>query len=112
MIREIDSRCLKGHRPLVKKDKDNAYREHRNEASKDKEKAKSHPLSSANQPQTQVSKKNKRHGSRRGHAAIGVNATEVALKNKDKIKDLSHIEYYTCKQKGHYTNKCFEKPKN
>ena len=52
MIKEIDSRCPKVHRPLVKKDKDNAYWEYHNEASKDKEKAKSHPLSSANQPQT------------------------------------------------------------
>ena len=53
MIREIDSRCPKKHRLLIKKDKDNDYREYRNKASnKDKEKAKSHLLSFANQTQT------------------------------------------------------------
>ena len=113
MIREIDSRCPKKHRSLVKKDKDNTYQEHRDEASnKDKEKAKSHLLSSANQPQTQASKKNKCHGSRQDHPAAEVNATEVVKKDKNKAKDLSHIECYTCKQKGHYANKCPKKPKN
>ncbi len=51
-ITEINVKCLKGYRPLIKKDKKNAYQEYRNETSKDKEKAKSHNLSSANQPQT------------------------------------------------------------
>ena len=52
MMREIDSKCPKRHKPSIKKDKNDAYWEHYYEASKDKEKAKSHPLSSANQPQT------------------------------------------------------------
>ncbi len=53
-VREIDSRCPKDHRPLAKKDKENIYREPRDEASnKDKNKAKFHNSSaSANQPQT------------------------------------------------------------
>ena len=40
-----------------------------------------------------------------------VNATAVKKdKDKDKDKkDLSNIECYTCKQKGHYTNKCPKK---
>ena len=92
MIREIDSKCPKKHRPSVKQDKDDAYQEHRKEASKDKEKTKSYLLFSANQPQTQASKKDKRHRSWRDHPATKVNATEVAKKNKDKAKDLSHIE--------------------
>ena len=105
MIREINSRYPKRHRPLVKKNKDNAYWEYRNELfNKDKEKTTSHPSSCANQPQTQASKKNTRHRSRRGHTATEVNATEVAKKNKDKAKDLSHIKYYTYKQKSHYAN--------
>ena len=50
------------------------------------------------QLQTQVFKKNKRHGSsERGHLAIGVNATKVAKKNKDKAKDLSYIKCYIYK---------------
>ena len=112
MIREIDSRYSKKHKLLVKKNKNDAYWEHHDEASKDEKKAKSHLLSSANQPQTQASKKNKHHRSWQGHPAIRVNATEVAKKNKDKAKDINHIECYTCKQKKHYANKCPEKPKN
>ncbi len=49
-IMEIDSRCPKSHRPLAKKE--DTYRESRNEAFKDKNKAKSQTSSSANQPQT------------------------------------------------------------
>ena len=113
MIREIDSRCLKGHRPLVNTDKNNVYWEHCNKAfNKNKEKAKSQPLSSANQPQTQASKKDKHHRSWRDHQAIGVNTTEVAKKDKNKVKDLSHIKYYTYKQKDYYANKCPKKLKN
>ncbi len=52
-VRDIDARCLKGHRPSAKKDKEDTYQEPQNEASKDKDKAKSHSSStSANQPQT------------------------------------------------------------
>lgn len=69
---------------------------------KKKAKAKFYNLLSANtsQHQTQASKKNKHHESRWGdYPTIGVNATEVAKKdkNKDKAKDLSDIECYTCK---------------
>ncbi len=49
-IREIDFRCLKGHRLLAKKDKEDTYWEPHNEASKDKDKAKSQTFSFANQP--------------------------------------------------------------
>ena len=113
MIKEINSRCPKRHRPSVKKNKDDIYQEHRNKASnKDKEKAKSYSSFFANQSQIQASKKNKRHESRQGHPVTGVNVTEVAKKDKDKAKELSHIECYTCKQKSHYTNKCPKKPKN
>ncbi len=114
-VRDIDARCPKGHRPSSKKDKEDTYREPQSEASKDKNKAKSHSSStSANQPQIQASKKDKcgrRRGHRRGHPAIGVNATKVAKKDKAP-KDLSHIECYTCHQKGHYAIKCPNKPKN
>ena len=64
MIREIDFRCLKEHKPSVKKNKDDAYWKHHDEASIDQKKAKSHPSSSANQPQTHVYKNDKRHRSR------------------------------------------------
>ncbi len=110
-IRDIDARCLKGHRPSAKKDKEDSYREPQNETSEDKDKAKSHSSSaSANQPQTQAPKKDKR-GRWGGHPAIGVNATKVAKKDKA-LKDLSHIECYIYHQKGHYATKCLDKPKN
>ncbi len=113
-VREIDSRCPKIHCPSAKKDKKDTYRELQNEASKDKDKAKSHSSStSTNQPQTQAPKKDKRgcQGGHGGHPATGVNATEVAKKDKTP-KDLSHIKCYACHQKGHYATKCPDKPKN
>ncbi len=97
-VRNIDARYPKGHRPSTKKDKEDIYRESQNKASKDKNKAKSHNSStSANQPQTQASKKDKRghRGGYGGHPATGVNATKVAKKDKAP-KDLSHIEWYIC----------------
>ncbi len=48
--REIDSRCPRGYRPSVKKDKDDANWEHWDETLKDK--IKSHNSSFANQLQT------------------------------------------------------------
>ncbi len=113
-IREIDFRCPKDHRPLGKKDKKDSYQEPQNEAYNNKNKAKSHNSStSANQPQTQAPKKDKRgcRGGYGGHLATGVNATEVAKKDKT-LKDLSHIKCYICHQNGHYATKCRDKPKN
>ncbi len=50
-VRDIDARCPKGHRSLAKNNKEDTYREPQNEASKDKDKAKSHSSSaSTNQP--------------------------------------------------------------
>ncbi len=110
-IRDSDIRCPKGYCLSAKKDKEDTYQELQNEASKDKDKAKSYSSSTyADQPQTQAPKKNKR-GCRGGHPATGVNATEVAKKDKAP-KDLSHIECYTCHQKGHYATKCPDKPNN
>ncbi len=41
-VSKIDSRCLKGHCPLAKRDKENTYQETHDEAFKDKDKAKLH----------------------------------------------------------------------
>ena len=57
--RKINSRYLRAHRLLVKKNKDNANREHR-DRDKNKDKTKFHNLSSTNsQLYAQVSQKNK-----------------------------------------------------
>ena len=110
--KKIDSRYPKEYKLLAKKDKNNASWEYCNEASnKDKDKAKSHNSSSVNQHQTQTPKKDK-CGCWESHLATGVNATKVAKKDKDKVKDLSHVKCYTCKQKGHYINKCPENSKD
>ncbi len=114
-VREIDFNCPKGHRPLAKKDKEDTYWEPCNEASKNKDKAKSQTSSSANQPQTQAPKKDKRgrRGGHRDYPATGVNATKIVKKDKDKTpKDLSYVKCYTCYQKDHYTNKYPKSQKN
>ena len=112
--RKIDSRCPERYKPLVKKNKDNAYWEQYNKAfNRDKEKAKSHNLSSfANQSQIQASNSKKCQRKGREGLATRVNAIKVAKKNNNKIKDLSYIKYYTCKQKSHYANKYLDNPKN
>ncbi len=93
-VGEIDSRCPKDQHRFEIKDKEDTYKEPQNEAFKDKDKAKSHNSStSANQPQTQAPKKDKR-GCWGGYTASGVNATEIVKKNKTP-KDLSHIRCYT-----------------
>ena len=64
-VKKIDSKSPKGYCLSVKKDKKDANWEHRNEAfSKDKEKAKSHNFSFANQPQAQASKNYQKIGKR------------------------------------------------
>ena len=73
--------------------------------------AKSYNPFSANQPQAQASKKRQKSW-RAGLLAIGVNITEVAKKDKDKAKDLSIVECYTCKQKGYYASRYLKKLKN
>ncbi len=109
-ISKIDARYPKGHRSLAKKDKDDANRKHQDETPKNK--AKSNNSFFANQLQTQASKKDKRGGCQGGYPATGVNATEVAKKDKNKAKDLSHVKCYTCKQKCHYINIYSKKSKN
>ena len=105
----MDARSLKGHCSLSKKNKKDTQWEHRDKTPKDK--AKSQTPATTNQPQTTASKKC--HGGQQGNRpATGVNATEVVKKEKDKAKNLSYVKYYTCKQKGLYTTKCPDKPKN
>lgn len=43
-----------------------------------------------------------------------MNTNKITKKDKDKnmAKNLSHIKYYTSKQKSHYINKYAEKPNN
>ena len=101
---------------MVKKDKNNAYWKQYNKVfNRNKEKTKFYnPLSSTNQPQTQASnsKKQLKKEQGRGHPATEVNATKVVKKDKDKVKDLSYVKCYTCKQKSLYVNKYPVKPKN
>ena len=58
--KKINSKCLKGYKLSAKKEKKKARQEHWD---KDKDKIKFHNFFLINnQPQTQASKKNKRHG--------------------------------------------------
>ena len=104
--------CLKGYRPLAKKEKTKTSWEYQDG---DKDKVKSHNFSFTNTSLllTEISKKNKHHGSHQG--GLNVNATEIADKNKDKnkdeAKDLSHTKCYVCKQKSYFNNKYPKKAK-
>lgn len=108
--RKIDSRYTKSYKPLVKKDKNDIDWEHQDEVpKKNKDKTKFDNVSfTNNQPQIQAFEKEQCHGNRWGHSVTEVNTTEVAKNEKDKVKNLSHIKWYTYKQKGHYTNKCLK----
>ena len=120
-IREMDSRCLRGQRPTKKEDKDSRdYEKNKSSQNPPTNASSSGTQSSLAQPKKEQNSRSRRGGSRRqgqgqNTPATGVNATAVRKdKDKDKDKkDLSHVECYTCKQKGHYANKCPEKePKN
>ena len=110
--RKINSKCPKGYRLLAKNKEDEVSQEHQN---RDKNKTKSYnPIfANTNQPQTQASKKDKRHRScQGGHPVTRINATKVVKKNKDKIKDLNYIKCYIYKQKSYNISKYSKKSKN
>lgn len=109
--KEIDFKYLRGYWLLVKKDKNNANQEYQDEISnKDKNKAIIYNSSFANsQPKIQTSKKYYR-SQQGGNLATRVNITKVIKKNN--TKNLSHIKYYTYKQKDYYVKKCPKKLKN
>ena len=117
--REIDSRYPRGQQPTKKKDKDSRdYKKNKSSQNPPTNTLSSGTQFSPAQPKKEQNSRFHRGGPRRqgqgqNTPATGVNATAVRKdKDKDK-KDLSNIECYTCKQKGHYANKCPEKePKN
>ena len=117
--REMDSWCPQGQRPTKKEDKNSRdYEKNKSSQNPPTNASSSGTQSSPAQPKKEQNSRSRRGGSRRqgqgqNTPATGVNATAVRKdKDKDK-KNLSNIECYTCKQKGHYTNKCPEKePKN
>ena len=119
--RKIDSQCPQGQRPTKKEDKDSRdYEKNKSFQNPPTNALSNGTQSSPTQPKKEQNSRSCRGGSRRqgqgqNTPATGVNATAIK-KDKDKDKDkknLSNIECYTCKQKGHYANKCPEKePKN
>ena len=119
--REMDSRCPQGQRPTKKEDKDSRdYEKNKSSQNPPTNASSSGTQSSPAQPKKEQNSRSRQGGSRQqgqgqNTPATGVNATAVRKdKDKDKHKkDLSNIECYTCKQKGHYANKYPEKePKN
>ena len=117
--REMDSQCPRGQRPTKKEDKDSRdYKKNKSSQNLSTNTSSSGTQSSLAQPKKEQNSRSRQGGPRRqgqgqNTPATGVNATAVRKdKDKDK-KDLSNIECYTYKQKGHYANKCPEKePKN
>lgn len=48
----------------------------------------------------------------KNYPATGVNTTKITQKHKDKVKNPSHVKYYTYKQKVYYASKFAKKSKN
>ena len=119
--REMDSRYPRGQRPIKKEDKDSRdYEKNKFSQNPPTNTSSSGTQSSLAQPKKEQNSRSRRGEPRRqgqgqNTPATGVNATAVRKdKDKDKDKkDFSNIEYYTCKQKDYYANKCPKKePKN
>ena len=116
-VREMDSRCYRGRRP-VKKDETSAPSKFSRDDNREKAKpADTQPSSSTagSPPSNRGQQKNRgnRRGPRSGRRdggtpATGVNATEVRKQDQrpEKRQDLSQIKCYNCQKMGHYATKC------
>ena len=117
--KEIDTQCPQGQRPTKKEDKDSRdYEKNKSSQNPPTNTSSSGTQAFPAQPKKEQNSRSRqgrpqRQGQGQNTPATSVNATAVKKdKDKDK-KDLSNIECYICKQKGHYANKCPEKePKN
>ena len=115
--KEMDSRCSRVQRPTKKEDKDSRdYKKNKSSQNPPINASLSGTQSSPAQPKKEQNsrfrqERSRRQGQGQNTPATSVNATAVRKnKNKDKDKkDFSNIECYTCKQKGHYANKCPKK---
>ena len=107
-IREIDAKCLQGYKPTKKEDKDSGENKSNDIPSADVPSGKQ--TSSTNQKKDQNYQEGPRHCSRWGQRqgqdspATGVNITP-----EKEEKDISHVECFYCRRKGHFANKCPQK---
>ena len=118
-IRNMDSRCSRGNRP-VKKDEKDSKNKSTDSASADtpsgKQSSSAQQISSINPKKDQDHQQGgfRRRGGRRRQGqthdslATGVNASTV----KKEVKDISQVKCYNCHRKRHYATKCPQRPKN
>ena len=115
--KEMDSRCPWDQQPTKKDDKDSKdYKKNKSSQNLLANVSLSGTQSSPAQPKKDQNSRSHRErlqqqSQGQNTPATSINATAVR-KDKDKDKDkknFSNIECYTCKQKGHYTNKYLKK---
>ena len=113
----MDSWCFQGQRPTKKNNKDSRdFKKNKSSQNPPANASSSGTQSLLAQPEKDQNshfcqREPHRQGQGQNTHIISVNATTIRKdkdKNKDK-KELSNIEYYSCKQKGFYANKCPEK---
>ena len=106
----MDSRCLRGNRPARKEEKDSG-RKNKSTDSAPTDTSSGKQTSSTQQASSIYPKKDHRRGPWRGKRrgqdspVTGVNAI---LKKEE---DLSQVECFYCRKKGHFANRCPQKKK-
>ena len=115
IIRDIDSRCPKGNKPARKEEKDSSGKNKSTDSALADTSSRKQ-TSSTQQTSSAHPKKDHRGGPRRGRRrgqdsrgqnspATGVNAIPK------KEEDLSQVECFHCRKKGHFANRCPQKKK-
>ena len=108
---KIDAMCLQGYRPAKKEDKDSGKNKSVNSPHTDVPNGKHSQQSSTHQSQTGKKDQDYQEGSRRRDRrrqgrTHDSPTTDVNIIPKKEEKDISHIEWFHRRKKGHFANKC------
>ena len=118
MVRELDPRCPRGHRPSHNTSSKVQTQGFSHKDSPRSEEPKPNDLklvpsrNDAKEPAKKKDKKEKKkklRNQRREHTSKQTPATRV---NTKVLKKMIKARCFTCNKKGHYANQCIEPPKN
>ena len=106
--REIDAKCLRGYRPAKKEDKDSGKNNSVDILPADVPSGKQ--TSFTHQKKDQNHQGGPRHRGRQGRRrGPDSSVTGVNITSEKEEKDISYIECFHCRRKGHFANKCPQK---